>query len=207
MRDFTEQKFLPSELPADILKLSWLLGNWEGSGQISYPGDADINFVQQIRFENDGSEVIKFVSTIWRLNSEFLADKKILSEVGFWKLNSEENVEVALSQSTQISEIWTGVVEVLNIVDAQITSARARIVTDLSAAAPSSEGIVKGDRLYALMNGELLWTYDKSTKDVPMRNYLWARLSPISYSDYLESQKTQKPIRSYDLPKPPGQDS
>lgn len=207
MRDFAEQKFLPSELPAEILKLSWLLGNWEGSGQISYPGEADLNFVQQIRFENDGSEVIKFNSTIWNLNSDSATDEKVLSEVGFWKLNSDENVEVALSQSTQISEIWTGVVEVLQVIDAKITSARARIVTDLSAAAPSSEGIIKGDRLYALMNGELLWTYDKSTKEVPLRNYLWARLSPISFSEYMESQKTQKPIRSYDLPKPPGQDS
>ncbi len=207
MRDFAEQKFLPSELPAEILKLSWLLGNWEGSGQISFPGEADINFVQQVRFENDGSEIIKFSSVIWELNSDLQAGEKFLSEVGFWKLNAEENVEVALSQSLQVSEIWTGFVEVLQIIDAKITSARARIVTDLSAAAPSSEGILKGDRLYALMNGELLWTYDKSTKEVPMRNYLWARLSPIGYADYLESQKTQKPIRSYELPRPPGQES
>ena len=207
MRDFAEQKFLPSELPAEILKLSWLLGNWEGSGQISYPGEKEINFAQQIRFETDGSAAIKFASTIWELNSDFSAEEKILSEVGFWKLNQEENVEVALSQSSQISEIWTGFVEVLQIVDAQITSARARIVTDLSAAAPSSEGIIKGDRLYALMNGELLWTYDKSTKAVPLKNYLWARLSPISFDQYLESQATQKPARSYTLPTPPGQES
>jgi hypothetical protein len=207
MRDFAEQKFLPSELPAEILKLSWLLGNWEGSGQIAYPGEVDINFVQQVRFENDGTEIIKFSSDIWELNSDLQIGEKFLSEVGFWKLNSEENVEVALSQSSQVSEIWTGFVEVLQIVDAQITSARARLVTDLSAAPPSSKGINKGDRLYALMNGELLWTYDKSTREVPMRNYLWARLSPIRYADYLESQKTQRPIRSYVLPRPPGQES
>ena len=91
MRDFAEQKFLPSELPAEILKLSWLLGNWEGSGQISYPGEKEINFAQQIRFETDGSAAIKFASTIWELNSDFSAEEKILSEVGFWKLNKDEN--------------------------------------------------------------------------------------------------------------------
>lgn len=202
MRDFAEQKFLPSELPAEIVKLSWLLGNWEGSGQISYPGEEDLDFVQQVRFESDGSGSIKVYSHFWKLETDLSVKMKIQSELGFWKLNQDEKIEVALSHSLGISEIWTGVVEVLQIVDAKITSARARIVTDLSAAAPSTTGIKQGDRLYALMNGELLWTYDKSTIQTPLRNYLWARLAPITYSQYQESQHTQKPARSYEAPAP-----
>lgn len=207
MRDFAEQKFLPSQLPAEILKLSWLLGNWEGSGQISYPGEEDLNFVQQLRFETDGSNIIKVYSNFWKLETDFSVKNKIQSELGFWKLNQDEKIEVALSQSSGSSEIWTGVVEVLQIVDAQITSARARIVTDLSAAVPSATGIKQGDRLYALLNNELLWTYDKSTLETPLRNYLWARLSPITYSQYQESQQTQKPARNYEAPTPPGQEA
>ncbi len=142
MRDFAEQKFLPSQLPAEILKLSWLLGNWEGSGQISYPGEEDLNFVQQLRFETDGSNSIKVYSNFWKLETDFSVKNKIQSELGFWKLNQDEKIEVALSQSSGSSEIWTGVVEVLQIVDAQITPARACIVTDLSAAGvPSATGI------------------------------------------------------------------
>lgn len=207
MRDFAEQKFLPSELPQEIVKISWLLGNWEGSGQIAYPGEESINFVQQTRFETDGSCSIKFSSSFWKLEDDFSIKHKINSEVGFWSLNEDEKVEVALSQARGVSEIWTGIVEVLQIVDAKITSARARIVTDLSAATPSAQGIKQGDRLYALMNHELLWTYDKSTQNNPLENYLWARLSPITYSQYQESQQTQKPTRAYQLPKPPGQEA
>lgn len=205
MRDFAEQKFLPSELPAELVKISWLLGNWEGSGQIEYPGEESLNFVQQIRFEIDGNDSIKFLSKSWKLEDDFSIEKTIQSEVGFWKLNSEQNVEVALAQLGGVSEVWAGFNEVLQIVDAKITSARARIVTDLSAATPSARGIKKGDRLYALMNGELLWTYDKSTENTLLRNYLWARLTPITYSQYQESQVTQKPARGYQVPRPPGQ--
>jgi len=207
MRDFAEQKFLPSELPEEIVKISWLLGNWEGNGQISYPNEADTNFVQQIRFEIEGSCSIKFSSSFWKLEDDLSAKDKIYSEVGFWSLNSDQKVEVALSQASGVSEIWTGITEVLQIVDAKIISARARIVTDLSAAAPSAQGIKQGDRLYALMNDELLWTYDKSTINNPLQNYLWARLTPITYSQYQESQSTQKPARRYQLPLPPRQES
>jgi hypothetical protein len=207
MRDFAEQKFLPSELPQAVVKISWLLGNWEGSGQISYPGEESFSFVQQARFELDGSCNIKFTSSFWKLEENNSTAHKINSEVGFWSLTKDEKVEVALSQASGVSEIWTGFVEVLEIVDAKITSARARIVSDLSAAAPSAMGIKQGDRLYALMNNELLWTYDKSTLNNPLENYLWARLSPISYSQYQESQQTQKPTRSYGPPKPPGQEA
>ncbi len=195
---------LPSELPPEIVRISWLLGHWEGVGQGQYPNSSNFSFIQQLEFNNDGRPFIDYESKSWELNADGSAGKPLHSEKGFWKPGEGTSVEVSISHVTGISEIWTGLNEVLTIEEAKITSARARIATQWVGRVPSAKPVDAGDRLYGLMNGELMWTYDMAAVGQEMQNHLWARLKPLSESQILETKKTGKPVNKHVVPSIPG---
>jgi len=195
---------LPSELPPEIVRISWLLGHWEGVGQGQYPNSSNFSFIQQLEFNNDGRPFIDYESKSWELNADGTAGEPLHSEKGFWKPGEGTSVEVSISHVTGISEIWTGLNEVLTIEEAKITSARARIATQWVGRVPSAKPVDAGDRLYGLMNGELMWTYDMAAVGQEMQNHLWARLKPLSESEILETKKTGKPVNKHVVPNIPG---
>lgn len=195
---------LPSELPPEIVRISWLLGHWEGVGQGQYPNSSNFSFIQQLEFNNDGRPFIDYESKSWELNSDGTAGKPLHSEKGFWKPGEGTSVEVSISHVTGISEIWTGINEVLTIEEAKITSARARIATQWVGRVPSAKPVDAGDRLYGLMNGELMWTYDMAAVGQEMQNHLWARLKPLSETQIIETKKTGKPVNKHVVPSIPG---
>jgi hypothetical protein len=195
---------LPSELPPEIVRISCLLGHWEGVGQGQYPNSSNFSFIQQLEFNNDGRPFIDYESKSWELNADGSAGKPLHSEKGFWKPGEGTSVEVSITHVTGISEIWTGLNEVLTIEEAKITSARARIATQWVGRVPSAKPVDAGDRLYGLMNGELMWTYDMAAVGQEMQNHLWARLKPLSETQIIETKKTGKPINKHVVPSIPG---
>jgi hypothetical protein len=195
---------LPSELPPEIVRISWLLGHWEGVGQGQYPNSSNFSFIQQLEFNNDGRPFIDYESKSWELNADGTAGNPLHSEKGFWKPGEGTSVEVSISHVTGISEIWTGLNEVLTIEEAKITSARARIATQWVGRVPSAKPVDAGDRLYGLMNGELMWTYDMAAVGQEMQNHLWARLKPLSETQISETKKTGKPVSKHVVPSIPG---
>ena len=195
---------LPSELPPEIVRISWLLGHWEGVGQGQYPNSQSFTFVQQISFENDGRSFINYESKSWELTDDGFAGKPMHSEKGFWRPGEGATVEATISHVTGISEIWTGINEVLTIEEAKITSARARLATKWVGRVPSAKAVDAGDRLYGLMNGELMWTYDMAAVGQVMQNHLWARLKPLSAEEIAETKKFGKPIKKHTIPNIPG---
>ena len=195
---------LPSELPPEIVRISWLLGHWEGVGQGQYPNSSNFSFIQQLEFNNDGRPFIDYESKSWELKADGSAGEPLHSEKGFWKPGEGTSVEVSISHVTGISEIWTGLNEVLTIEEAKITSARARIATQWVGRVPSAKPVDAGDRLYGLMNGELMWTYDMAAVGQEMQNHLWARLKPLSETQISETKKTGKPVNKHVVPSIPG---
>ena len=98
---------LPSELPPEIVRISWLLGHWEGVGQGQYPNSSNFSFIQQLEFNNDGRPFIDYESKSWELNADGTAGEPLHSEKGFWKPGEGTSVEVSISHVTGISEICT----------------------------------------------------------------------------------------------------
>ena len=190
---------LPSELPSEVVRISWLLGMWEGVGQGQYPNSNNFSFVQQIEFTNDGQSFLNYESKSWNLNSDGTSGEPLHTEKGFFRPGDGTGIEAVISHITGITEIWTGINEVLSIEDAKITSARARLATNWVGRTPSAKPVDAGDRLYGLMNGELMWTYDMAAVGQEMQNHLWARLKPLSDSEIIETKKTLRPVRLHEI--------
>ena len=43
----------------------------------------------------------------------------------------------------------------------------------------SADEYTAGQRLYGLVEGDLLWTFDKAAGGHPLQNHLWARLRRV----------------------------
>lgn len=168
----------PSSLPEELLPLSWLLGRWVGVGLGQYPTIEDFRFGQEISFTTDGRPFLSYASRSWLLDDAGEKVRPLATETGFWRPRPGNEVEVVMSHPTGYVEVWVGSVEVLGIVDARITGARATLTTDAVVRTASAKPYDGGERLYGLVDGELMWTYDMAAVGEPLTNHLAARLRP-----------------------------
>ncbi len=61
---------IPTDLPAELVPLSWLIGVWEGTGVIDYTiGDENVSreFGQRVSFSHDGLPYLNYSSYTWLL--------------------------------------------------------------------------------------------------------------------------------------------
>lgn len=87
---------LPTDLPADLVPLSWLLGVWEGTGVIDYEaGDHRFagEFLHRVSFSHDGGSFLNYSANAWLLEKTpgtgegDPARTPLVSEVGYWRLS------------------------------------------------------------------------------------------------------------------------
>lgn len=171
-----------SALPPELASLSWLIGRWVGVGTGQYPTVEDFRFGQEVSFSTDGRPFLSYASRSWLLDEEGNRVKPLAAESGFLRPGPANTVEMQLSHSTGYAEIWYGKIEITAIEQAKITGARAELRTDLVARTESAKDYSEGHRLYGLVDGRLLWTFDMSAMGNPLSNHLAATLHPIEES-------------------------
>lgn len=87
---------LPTDLPADLAPLSWLIGVWEGTGVIDYEvGDHRFagEFVHRVSFSHDGGPFLNYAASAWLLDDSPASAEgervrtPLVSEMGYWRLS------------------------------------------------------------------------------------------------------------------------
>lgn len=166
------------EVPEQLRPLSWLIGRWVGVGTGQYPTIEDFRFGQEVVFSTDGRPFLSYFSRSWLLDDEGERVRPLALESGFWRPLENNGIEVTLAHPTGYAEVWAGSLEVTGIENAVITGARATLRTDVVARTESAKDYSAGERLYGLVEGRLLWTYDMQAVGQPMTNHLAATLQP-----------------------------
>lgn len=165
------------EVPEDLRPLSWLIGRWVGVGTGQYPTIDDFRFGQEVLFSTDGRPFLSYLSRSWLLDDDGNRVRPLDNEAGFWRPRPDNEIEVTLAHPTGYAELWLGRQEVTGIQDATITGARAELRTDVITRSPSATEYSTGVRLYGLVEGRLLWTFDMAAVGQPLVNHLAATLS------------------------------
>jgi hypothetical protein len=164
-------------LPDELAHLTWLLGRWVGVGTGQYPTIEDFRFGQEVSFSTDGRPFLTYWSRSWLLDDDGNQVRPLATESGFWRPRPNNGVEITLDHPTGFAEIWYGSVEVTGIENAVITGARAQLRTDAVMRTESAKDYTGGERLYGLIDGKLLWTFDMAAVGQPMQNHLAASLT------------------------------
>ncbi|MFT4288894.1 FABP family protein [Nocardioides sp.] len=157
---------LPDNLHPDCGPVAWMLGTWRGNGHGDYPTIEPFQFGQELIFTHDGRPFFHYFSRAWIVDEAGELVREGALETGFLRCRPEGQVELVLTHSSGVVEIWYGVAE----------GGKLDIATDAVARTESAKEVVAGKRLYGNVEGELLYAYDMAAVGQPLQPHLWARL-------------------------------
>jgi hypothetical protein len=157
---------IPPNLHPDCAPLVWMLGTWQGNGHGDYPTIEKFQYGQELIFTHDGRPFFHYMARAWIVdeNGEKVRDAAI--ETGFWRCRPEGHVEVLLSHSSGISEVWYG----------QAEDGKVELKTAGVSFTESAKEVTAGHRMYGNVEGDLLYAYDMAAVGQELQPHLWARL-------------------------------
>jgi len=153
----------------DLAPLSFLLGRWQGVGVGGYPTIDSFRFGQEISFSHNGKPFLIYSSRTWLLDDEGNPGRPAGTEVGFWRPQPGNEVEVLLAHPTGITEIYLGTV----------TGTRIEMSTDVVTRTASAKEVTAGHRLYGLVGGDLAYAYDLAAVGQELQPHLSAQLERV----------------------------
>jgi hypothetical protein len=157
---------IPPDLHPQVMPLAFLLGHWQGNGRGSYPTIEEFEFRQEMAFTHDGRSFLHYFSRTWLLDDDLNDVRPLALETGFFRPQPDGSLEVVLAHPTGFVEIYYG----------DVTGAKIELTTDAVVRTATAKEYTAGQRLYGLVEGELLWTFDMAAVGEAMQSHIWGRL-------------------------------
>lgn len=197
---------IPTDLPADIVPLSWLIGVWEGTGVIDYPvGEQQLRgeFTHRVSFSHDGGPFLNYSATATFTGDDGSASVPLVAETGYWRLTRPateadsgpgllpplgDTVERGVDDVEALRAASGGFpIEVsiahsdgmLELYLGEINGPRVDIATDAVVRGAGAKEYGSATRLYGLVDGHLLWAWDIAALGTPLRSHASARLAKV----------------------------
>lgn len=197
---------LPTDLPADLAPLSWLIGVWEGTGVIEYTADGhrfEGEFTHRASFSHDGAGYLNYSATGWTAAAEGESSVALVAESGFWRLSRPATaadpgpallppVESAPARTVDDVEQLRAVsggfpIEVslahsdgtLELYLGEINGPRIDIATDAIVRGAGGKEYGAASRMYGLVDGHLLWAWDIAALGTELASHASARLAKV----------------------------
>ena len=136
-------------------------------------------YEQVVEFATDGRTFLEYRSVSWVVDEDNRRIRPSATESGYWRPLPDNGVEVLLAHPMGYVEVWVGKVEITALHDARVTGARLQLSTDAVVRTESAQELNAGERLYGLVEGRLLSTYDMAAMGHPLSNHLAIALDPI----------------------------
>lgn len=197
---------LPTDLPADLGPLSWLMGVWEGTGVIAYEADGhrfDGEFGHRVSFSHDGGDALNYSAQAWLIGDDGEKAGALAAEVGFWRLSREatdadagpgllppvapstprtaDDVELLRNDEGGF-DIEASIVHsdgVSELYLGQIRGPRIDIATDAVVRSAAAKPYAAATRMYGLVDGHLLWAWDIAALGQELGSHASARLARV----------------------------
>ncbi|MGO2682704.1 FABP family protein [Microbacterium sp.] len=197
---------LPTDLPADLAPLSWLIGVWEGTGVIEYTaGDQRFEgeFTHRVSFSHDGTGHLNYSATGWLAAPDGQESTPLVSETGYWRLSrpataadagpallppAEQQAARTVDDVEQLRAASGGFpIEVslahsdgvLELYLGEINGPRVDIATDAIVRGAGGKDYGAASRMYGLVDGHLLWAWDIAALGADMASHASARLAKV----------------------------
>lgn len=196
---------LPTDLPADLAPLSWLLGVWEGTGVIDYELEDQRlagEFTHRVSFSHDGGPYLNYSASAW-LHGPDDSRSPLVAEMGYWRLSTAatdgdagpallppmgeavvrtaDDVEAMRNADggfdIEVSLVHSDGVSELYL--GQIKGPRIDIATDAVVRTTGAKPYAAASRMYGLVDGHLLWAWDIAALGRELGAHASARLARV----------------------------
>ena len=84
---------IPTDLTPEIVPLSWLIGEWEGSGRLGAGDEDSEHFLQHVSFTHNGLPYLQYRAESWLTDDEGTKLRPLTVETGFWALERKQREE------------------------------------------------------------------------------------------------------------------
>ncbi|MGH3491880.1 MAG: FABP family protein [Sciscionella sp.] len=160
------------ELHPDCLALLPLVGVWRGVGEVDYPTiDGPYRFGQQVTFAHDGRPFLRYEAQAWLLDEQDKVIRAAARESGFWRPQADDTIEVLLTHSSGVAEIYYG--KPRNQTSWEISS-------DAVVRTSSAKEVNAASRLYGIVpGGDLAYVEERAMVGQPLQPHTSARLQRI----------------------------
>ncbi|MCV2393190.1 FABP family protein [Actinotalea sp. M2MS4P-6] len=165
---------IPEGLAPEVYPLAFLVGRWRGSGEVAYPQVPRAEVVADVVVDHDGGPYLTWSAQL-RLKDD---DHVWATESGFWRVPPDRPadlpegrfpVELLLADPAGHLTLYAGVVG----------NGRIDLASDLVARTPDAAELTAATRLYGMVEGELMWTWDIAAFGEPLQSYAAARMSRV----------------------------
>ncbi len=160
------------ELNPACLSLLPLVGVWRGEGEAAYPTiDGPFRYGQQLTFAHDGRPFLAYESRAWLLTPTGEVIRPAAREVGFWRPQADDTIEVLLVHSSGISEIYYG-------------NPRGQtaweISTDAVLRTSTAKEVAAATRLYGIVDdGDLAYVEERAMMGQQLQPHISAKLRRV----------------------------
>lgn len=195
---------LPTDLPADIVPLSWLLGVWEGTGVIDYETDGtrfEGEFAHRVSFSHDGGDYVNYAASAWLVGDDE-ARTPLVAETGYWRLarpaddadagpallpavtpretpRTADDVETLRNAEggfdLLVSLVHSDGISELYL--GQVRGPRIDLASDAIVRPAGAKPYASATRMYGLVDGHLLWAWDIAALGGTLGSHASARLA------------------------------
>lgn len=163
----------PPDLHPDLERSAWLLGTWHGNGRGDYPTIDAFAYEQEVVFAHDGRPFLHYFSRAWITDDEGDRVRPGALETGFLRPGAEGAVELLLAHPTGYAEMWYGE---HGEADGRPT---LTLATDAVIRTVTAKEYTAGQRLYGLVDGDLMYAYDMAAQGQELQSHLWGRLKHV----------------------------
>lgn len=149
-----------------------LIGVWRGEGLAQYPSLlGEFPYGQQVTFAHDGREFLVYEARAWLLSPSGAVLRPAAREVGWWRIDEDEGVEVVLAHAFGIVETYYG---------GATSEASWELATQEIARTGSARETTQAARLYGLIEKDTLaYAEERALRGLPMQPHLSAELRRV----------------------------
>ncbi|MGO1413380.1 MAG: FABP family protein [Microbacterium gubbeenense] len=198
---------IPTDIPADLVPLSWLVGVWEGTGVIDYRASGthyEGEFSHRVSFSHDGGPFLNYSATATLLGTDEKPAQQLTSESGFWRLarpahdaapgpgllpalaaepeRTAEDIEHLRTPEgglpVEVALSHSDGVQELYV--GEVNGPRIDLGTDAVVRSAGAKTYTAATRLYGLVEGHLLWAWDIAALGQSLASHASARLAKVS---------------------------
>ncbi|HVV13952.1 FABP family protein [Amycolatopsis sp.] len=147
------------------LALLPLVGVWRGEGEINYPTvDGPVRCAQQLTIAHDGRPFLYHEARSWLLDEDGKVIRPAAREVGWWRPQEDDTIELLLTHSSGIAEIFYGKPR---------SQTSWELGTDAVVRTATAKEVVGAQRLYGLVNnGDLGYVEERAMVGEPMQPHV-----------------------------------
>ncbi|MGH3695597.1 MAG: FABP family protein [Pseudonocardiaceae bacterium] len=161
------------ELHPQCGPLAPLLGVWRGKGLAQYPSLlGEFPYGQQISFSHDGRPFLVYEARAWLLSPSGKVLRPAAREVGWWRMDEDETIEVVLAHMFGICEIYYG---------GRISETSWELRADVIERTDTARETTAAARLYGIVeDGDLVYVEERALRGLPIKPHLSAQLKRIA---------------------------